>query len=242
MKKHLLIAAAAITLITTSSFVAITCSAFDYFTSGTEYTTTSYDATGKVLTSVDGTVKTVTILNGTTTATIDAVSKDAEGKTTGTTSYDLICDGTSFRMDLKAMASQQAGAMGGDAKDMEISIEADKLDYPVAMVVGQSLPGGTITMKIKTKDSPLPMVTTIIIKDRKCVAIENKTTPAGTYECYKITSNLEGTTKMATMSFPVPPQQTTEWFSFKVGSVRNESYKDGKLQSYQELTKFTKPK
>lgn len=241
MKKKIILAATLVTFITASSFVDNGCNSFDFFTTGTQYATTSYDASGNVQTSVEGTVRAVNVLNGTTTATIDAISKDKDGKESGTSSYDMICDGTSFRMDLKAMASQQQSAMGGSAKDAEIVIEADRLDYPVVMIAGQSLPSGTLTMTMKMKDSPMASVTKLNIKDRKCEAVENKTTAAGTYSCYKITSTIEGTTKIATMSFPVPPQQTVEWFSFKVGSVRSETYQDGKLQGYQELTKFIKP-
>jgi hypothetical protein len=238
MKRKFILAISAIVILTASSFVANDCTGFDYFTTGTQYTTTSYDAKGTVLSAIDGTVKTIVVAEGTTTATIDVISKNGKGEQTGTSSYDFVCDGTSFRMDLKALAAQQANAAGGS--DAEISIEADKLEYPTVMVAGQSLPSGTLTMTMKTKGSPMAAVTTMNIKDRKCEAIENKTTAAGTYLCYKITSTIEGTTKMASMSFPVPPQKTVEWFSFKVGSVRSETYKDGALQGYQELTKFTK--
>jgi len=238
MKKQLLFAVSAITLLTASSFVAGDCSMFDQFTKGTQYTITSYDAAGKVNSTVESTVDEVKVDGGNTTASITAVSK--RDTTSSTTKYDVICDGTCFKMDLSALAKQQASQASG-AQDADITIEADQLQFPVSMKVGDELPGGTIKMTMKAKDSPMPAVTTINIKDRKCVAIENKTCPAGTYECYKITSTMEGKMKMGMMSFPIAPSQSTEWFSFKVGSVRNESYKDGKLQGYSELTKFTKP-
>lgn len=237
--KKIVIASSVITLILASSFVVNDCSSFEQFIKGTQYTTTSYDANGKVQTSVEGTVDEVTTDGGKTVASISVISRNDTGAQTGTSKYDLTCDGTSFRMDLKALASQQASAVPG-AQGAEMTIEADMLDFPVGMKVGDALPGGTVKMTMKMKGSPMPSVTTMNIKDRKCVAIENRTTPAGTFSCYKITSTVEGATKMATMSFPVPPMQSTEWFSFKVGSVRNESYKDGKLQGYTELTKFTK--
>jgi hypothetical protein len=239
MKKKLLIAVSAITVLTASSFVAGDCAVFEPFTKGTQYTITSYDAAGKVNSTMESTVEEVKADGAKTTASISVVSK--RDTSTSTSKYDLICDGTSFKMDITALAKQQAAQAGG-AKDADISIEADQLEFPVAMKVGDPLPGGTIKMTMKTKQSPMPAVTTITIKDRKCVAVENRTTPAGTYECYKITSTMDGQMKMATMSFPIAPTQSIEWFSFKVGSVRNESYKDGKLQGYTELTKFTKGK
>ncbi len=237
MKKHFLITASALTIILASSFVVNDCSLFEQFTKGTQYTITSYDANGTANSTMESTVDEVKVDGGKTTATISVVSK--RDTTTSNSKYDIICDGSSFKMDLSALAAQQASQAGG-AKDAEITVEADMMEFPVGMKVGDILPGATVKLTMKTKGSPMPVVTTMNIKDRKVVAIEDRTTPAGTFSCYKITSTLEGEMKMATMSFPIAPSQSTEWFSFKVGSVRNESSKDGKLQGYTELTKFKK--
>jgi hypothetical protein len=240
MKKHLLITLSATLLITASSFVASECGLFNEYVKGTQYTTTSYDATGKVQGSTDATVKSITVAGAKTTAVMEAVSKDAAGVAKDTNTFDFICEDGMMRMDLSALARQQASAQGA-AKDAEVSVEADMLQFPATMTVGQALPGGNIKVTVKTKDSPLVVVTNITIKDRKCVAIESRTTPAGTWECYKITATLEGSTRMGTFNMPMPPTQTTEWFSNKVGSVRSESYQKGKLQGYTELTAFKKP-
>jgi hypothetical protein len=37
------------------------------------------------------------------------------------------------------------------------------------------------------------------------------------------------------------PIKVVEWFSFKVGTVRSESYRNEKLEGYSELTAFKKP-
>lgn len=240
MKKHLLIALSATLLITASSFVASDCTLFEQFVKGTQYTTTSYDATGKVLSSVDATVSEIAVDGAKTIAKISAISKDAAGTAKDTSKFDFICEGGAVRMDLSALASQAASSASG-ARDADISVNADMLEFPAGMTVGQTLPGGNITMTMKIKGSPMAAVTHITIKDRKCVAIESKTTPAGTWQCYKVTSTQEGSTKIATMEQPIPPRQTTEWFSYKVGSVRTETYSGGKLEGYTELTKFTKP-
>lgn len=240
MKKHLLIAFSATLLITASSFVASDCTLFDSFVKGTQYTTTSYDAAGKVQGSVEATVKEIVAEGAKTTAKMKAISKDAAGAAKDTMEFSFVCESGVVHMDLSALASQAAQSAGG-AKDAEVSVNADMLDFPAGMTVGQTLPGGSVTMTAKMKGSPMAAVTRIVIKDRKCVAIETKTTPAGTWECYKITSTQEGSTKIATMEMPIAPRQTTEWFSYKVGSVRTETYSNGKLEGYTELTKFTKP-
>jgi hypothetical protein len=241
MKKHILIASAAVVLIAGSSFTVLTdCGTFEQFNKGATFTTTNYDAKGKAMSSVEGSVKDVTITGDKTIANIDAVMKDGKGEQTGTSNYDLTCTDGKYMMDLKSMATQQANANGA-GKDMEMTIEGDMLEYPAGMTAGQTLPGGKLVMTMQGKGSPMKSVTTIIIKDRKCEAVESKTTPAGTWQCYKITSTQEVTTRVGTMSMPVAPRTSTEWFSFKVGAVRSESYKDGKLEGYSELTAFKKP-
>jgi hypothetical protein len=240
-KTKFILAISAVVVLTASSFTLTSdCSGFEPFTKGTQYTTTSYDATGKVVSSVDATVNEVVADGNKTTATIDAVSKDAAGVEQNKSTFEFICEGGIVRMDLSALAKQQASSMGA-TKDAEVSVKADMLEFPAGMTVGQALPGGTVTINVKAKGSPMAAVTHVTIKDRKCVAIESKTTPAGTWECYKITSTQEGVTKIATMEMAIPPRQTTEWFSYKVGSVRTETYANGKLEGYNELTAFKKP-
>ncbi|HTF05990.1 MAG TPA: hypothetical protein VK826_18300 [Bacteroidia bacterium] len=239
MKKHVIIACAAIALISGSSFRLLTdCSTFEQFTKGATFTTTNYNSDSKPQSSVEGTVREVTATGDKTIANVDVIMKDGTGKETGTATYDLTCSGGSYMMDMKAFATQQAAHSG--AKDMTMSIEGDMMEYPAGMTAGQVLPNGSVTMTM-SKDNSVVSTTTIIIKDRKCEKVESKTTPAGTWECYKITYTVDGTMKMGTISMPIPARTATEWFSFKVGSVRTESYKKGKLESYSELTAFKKP-
>jgi hypothetical protein len=110
------------------------------------------------------------------------------------------------------------------------------------MKAGDNLADGTVTMTVSDKKSAQVISTTTInIKNRKVEAVENKTTPAGTWECYKITYTSEFVSLVSGMTLPIKPRTTTEWFSFKVGTVRTESFKNGKSEGYSELTKFNKP-
>jgi hypothetical protein len=57
---------------------------------------------------------------------------------------------------------------------------------------------------------------------------ETITTPSGTYECYKITSNMAMQTQMG-IKMNVN-MSSIEWIALKVGTVKSESYnKSGKL-------------
>ncbi|MBE2206244.1 MAG: hypothetical protein IAE84_01600, partial [Saprospiraceae bacterium] len=71
------------------------------------------------------------------------------------------------------------------------------------------------------------------ITDRKVVAKETITVPAGTFDCYKITYTF--TTKtILSKAFSV-----TSWHNEKAGVVRSETYdKKGVLESRSELSKL----
>jgi hypothetical protein len=111
----------------------------------------------------------------------------------------------------------------------EMKIEAENLELPSKLTPGQSLKNGSITMT--AIGSPLPMTLSVAITDRKVAGKESITTPAGTFDCYKITSKTTTQTKMGmniTFEF-----STTEWIAEKIGMVKSESVdKNGKSAGY----------
>jgi len=238
MKKSVIIAAAAVAFVGGSSFSYFTeCGSFEQFNEGVTYTMTNYSSGGKVESTADGKVSKVVAGVESTTATVDVIMKDGKGKDIGTGSYELTCKGNTYSMDMKNFISaQQKEAYKG----MDIKMEGDLLEYPSGMTAGMALPNGNMKMIVTDKGTEVNN-TTINIHDRKCVAIENRTTPAGTWECYKITYTIDMIMKVGVMTMPIKPRTSTEWFSFKVGAVRTESYKNEKLEGYSELTAFKKP-
>jgi hypothetical protein len=133
-------------------------------------------------------------------------------------------------MDISMNMSQ----MTSQFSEMEVSMEGDPLMIPSNLKVGQSLPDATT--KIKTGMNGMSLMTvTLSVTDRKVEGMETITTPAGTFECYKITQ----TTSMKTImskSFT-----TEEFYAAGVGLVRTNTYKkNGKLESYQELLSLEK--
>ncbi len=195
-------------VITASSFVANDCAMFEQFTTGTQYTTTNYDAKGKVSSTVECTTQKVTAEGEKTTAEIAAISKDKDGKQTSSANYTITCTPTSYLMDLKGMAVAAAGS-NPQAKDMDLTIEGDMLDYPTTIAEGQTLPNGQVIMKM-SKDGSVMSTTTIKIHDRKCEKKESKTTAAGTWDCYKITYITDGVMNMnfggMSKEFPIAPR------------------------------------
>lgn len=240
MKKHIILAAGIVALITGSSFtLMMDCGSFEQFTEGATWTMTNYNAKGKEESHSDCKVNKLTTGVGSTTADVAATFFDSKGKENGSSEYSITCKGGNYSMDMRNFVTPEMKK--GAGKDMEIKMDGDMLEYPASMKAGDSLPNGTMKVTMISNGQTF-MTTTVYIKHRKCMAVENKTTPAGTWECYKITYTAEvAMTNMMGMNFPVKPRTTTEWFSFKVGSVRSESYKEGELESYSELTAFKKP-
>jgi len=75
------------------------------------------------------------------------------------------------------------------------------------------------------------MTMVVKIYDRKVEAIEDMTTPAGTFSCYKMTSTIETKTMFTVIV------KSTDWMAKKVGSVRSETFdKNGNLTGYSVLT------
>jgi hypothetical protein len=106
------------------------------------------------------------------------------------------------------------------------------MEFPSNMQAGQVLKDARITMTAKTQGITV-MNMNVYITNRKVEAIEDVTTPAGTFSCYKLTSDVE--TKMM-MKVSV---KNVEWYSMNVGVVKSESYNNkGKLTGYTLLTDY----
>ncbi len=80
------------------------------------------------------------------------------------------------------------------------------------------------------------MSITIAITNRMVEKRETITTPAGTFDCYKITYDVQ-----TGMGFIKTNTKTAEWYSGKAGSVRTETLdKKGKLMGYSQITSIKK--
>ncbi|HAH58211.1 MAG TPA: hypothetical protein DCL86_08700, partial [Bacteroidales bacterium] len=112
-----------------------------------------------------------------------------------------------------------------------VTVDASDLAFPSRMEVGQTLPDGSVSMKVSGGMAMLNMTVNII--NRKVEAFESITVPAGTFDCYKITydTDVKSIVKVTTT--------TAEWIAKNVGMVRSETYdKKGKLTGYTVLSKF----
>lgn len=205
------------------------CASYIPSKEGSVFESTNYNKTGKSVSKteskiasvkIDGTKKTFTVTSSTT---VNGQAVNLE--------YDMICDKGSFSVNLKNLYAAQ---LIGQYKGMKTDIEADNLIYPSSMSVGQELPDASLKITATMEGMPpnmSGMAITMDVKNRKVSARESVTTPAGTFDCYKIEYDVTSKTIVAVNI------HACEWVAENVGVVKSENYdKNGQVESYTLLT------
>lgn len=207
------------------------CSIFYPFKEGVTLEYTNYNKKGKVEGSTTSTVTTVEASGDAALAKINTVIRDEKGKEQFSGAYDVRCDNGTIIMDASNMVNP---AMQQSLANMEVSIEGTELALPSTLTVGQELPDASTTIKAGSNGVTIINMT-VNVTNRKVLSREELTTPAGTFNCYKITQDTDVKMMIAkTMT-------SIDYYAEGVGMVRSETYdKKGNLEGYTELTKFEK--
>ena len=166
----------------------------------------------------------VTKSGSSATATINSEFIDTKGKTITSSTNNVKCTGGVMQMDMKVFipAAQQEQIKSGSANASDVYLE-----YPSNMNVGDQLKDGQLSMDYESS-SGLKSSIQISITERKVEGKETVTTPAGTWECFKITAHNKIVSKIAGIGIPIN-MDVTEWFAPGFGIVKTES-KTGKTE------------
>lgn len=226
MKKQALILIALITLY--SSGFAQDCKNFIYMTNGKVVKYSSTNPKGKLTSKMVYSVKAKTGNK----ATVNSQVFDDKGKEISAVNSEMICDGNNLKIDMRNF---MPSANSSQFKGMTAKADVSYLSYPAKMQVGQTLTDGNFNMQM-FKDEQKMADMAFNILGRKVEGAENITTPAGTFDCYKISYNAEIKTTTFGIAIPVN-MKITEWYSTKLGLyVKSEaSSKNGKLMSITTL-------
>ncbi len=155
---------------------------------------------------------------------------DNEKKTSFEVGYR--CENGVFQMDMQDILNHMNLDLD-KFEGLEATIETTAVEYPSVLVPGTTLADASYTVSMSMGGMTMMSVSINLI-DRKVVAEENITVPAGSFKASKITYTIE-----ANMGFTKTHLNVTEWMSKKAGVVRSETYdKKGKLQDYTVLSKF----
>ena len=120
---------------------------------------------------------------------------------------------------------------------MEVEISGDLVQYPANMNAGDKLPDASVTLVTKVENGLSLLKVTSDVFNRKVIGTEKVVTPAGTFDCVKVSYDAK-VKLLITKSMSV-----VEYLAEGIGIVRSEQYdKKGNLSGYTEITGFTKPK
>lgn len=170
------------------------------------------------------------------TATINSTVFDKKDKESVQGDYTISCNNGVVLIDMKKFIPEETLKSMGDA---EIEITGDNLELPSNLAVGQTLKDGTVELKISSQQ-PIGSSTVISIKDRKVEAKETVATPAGSFDCYKISYNINSKINMMGININ-NSMRAEEWVSAGVGTVKTLSYNArGALIGYTVLSRFEK--
>jgi hypothetical protein len=212
------------------------CNNLIYFRPGAEIGSKSYDAASKELSSQ--LVKILDIKNegGMTVAYVTSNDTSKPGKQVTNMKYSYKCDGKTIFFDLASM-------MRPAAEKQQTKFDASVIEYPIAVSAGQTLPeaSGTMTMEHGGRKTTMKYH----YKDRKVEGKEAVKTPAGSWNCFKITNRVEvemdipgmdekAKKMMAEMTNKMKTTSIT-WFAPDFGVVKMEMYQNGKLQMKNEI-------
>ena len=214
----------------------VACNNLIFFKPGAEIGSKSYDGAGKVLATQHVKIESVKNEGGMTVAYVAASDTIMLGQHINNMKYNYKCDGKSIYFDLSSM-------MRSTAQERSATFEGSVIEYPINVSAGQTLPDANGTMTIEKGGRKTTMK--YHYKDRKVAGKEAVTTPAGSWNCYKISNTVAvdvdfpGMTEkakkmMETMSNQMKTTSIT-WFSPDFGIVKMEMYQNGKLVSRNEI-------
>ncbi len=207
------------------------CRAYIPYEEGTMTELTHYDKKGRVTGLVKQQVKAVEHNGNASSFTVHQIFETPGSKEEPVESeVTFKCVDGVFYLDMSGYLNQEQM----DAyKDMEVKLTMDEIDIPSSYKVGQTLKDGSIRMEVT--GAPIPINITVSVVNRKVEAEEQVKTPAGTFDCVKISQDV------VTKSIMNMTVSSVEWYAEGVGVVRTETLRKGKLMGYSELTSFEKP-
>lgn len=164
-------------------------------------------------------------------AEIEVKSYDDKGKQLAQNTLEVKCEKGIFYFDMSGYLNQE---MMSAYESMEIRVETDNLEMPSNLKVGEKLKDGIITIDISSNGMKL-MTMEVIVSDRNVLSREDVTTPAGTFNCFKIAQTV--TTKMG-MQMVV---KSIDWLSPGTGMIKSESFSGSdKPMGTSELIKISR--
>ncbi len=147
---------------------------------------------------------------------VNSEIQDKNGKLIGSGASTMLCSNGILKVDMKMMIPVESQAMN----TADVTGASSYMEYPVSLSVGQKLPDANFAMDMNMNTGIKGHVD-IDVTERMVVAKESITTPAGTWDAYKITSKQK---MLIRMGIGIPRRdEVTEWFVPGFGVVKTQS-------------------
>jgi hypothetical protein len=230
MKKHTLLTTLFLIIISIQIY-AQECAGIK-MKQGSGFEMTNYDAKGKSLGKLDYKIAKVETQGANTIVTIDMESFNNKGKSEMKNSYKMTCDGKTLILDANSLISQDQLK---SFENMEMKFTYDDIEFPAQYKVGEKLKDASV--KGTGTSGPMAVNFNMFIKNRQVASQEKITIPAGTFDAYKINSDLN---MEMVMGFPVKMEMSSVSYRAPgvIWDLKTETYRKGKLMGYSELTKI----
>ena len=207
------------------------CSTYFNFTKGAKAELTSYDSKNKVVAQMKYYIKDFKPANGGFVLVIDTETYDAKGNLLAKGESYGKCKNGGYSTEIRNISS----AMIPKSADIKMNIEGDELVYPSAMKMGDVLPNAAFKISAALSSGMTIMNATGEITNRKVEGMVTVDTPAGKFECQKITYDL------ALKLLGNRRYKTEEYLAKGIGVVKQIQYNDkGKIESSLVLTNLQK--
>ena len=228
--KRLLFTLTLVTVCAVSSY-AQECMGFN-FKAGSGFEMNSMDGKGKSIGKIIYKIASVTKEGANTVITVDFESINTKGKSDLKNTYKMRCDGNALTMDAGALINPEQLK---SFENFQMKFTSTDIVYPAKLSVGDKLKDASL--KGEGMSGPMAVVFNMLILNRKVEGQEKVTTPAGTYDTYKITSDMNMETKMG---FGIKMEFQTVSYRAPgiIWDIKSETYRKGKLVGTTELTKI----
>jgi hypothetical protein len=184
----------------------------------------------------DMVIKTVRSSAGETEAIMSVKYLDNREKVQHEGEFKVLCRGDELIIDIQSFVDQSLMQQGVDGVEVSMT-NIRNVSLPSNLKAGDKLPDASMDFKV-TMGAITMTDMKMLIQNRKVEARESITTPAGTFNCFKITYENVADTRIMGINRRIV-SRTVEFFAPGVGNVRTEHYDDkGRLQSYMVLSKI----
>jgi len=217
--------------LSSTSDVVNSCKPYIPQKEGDKWEHSFYNAKGKLQSTSAGELVSITDSGESTAYRFNSVVSDDKGKEVFNQEFEALCKDGIFEIDMSSFVPPE---LIEAYKDMDMTIDNSKLTFPsFDTAPGTELEGSEMTIRVDMAGlGEMKMIFTT--SNRKVVAKESVTVPAGTFECIVITQDFE-----SSIMGIKKRSSSKEWFAQNIGMIRSENYnKKGKLEGYTELTKL----